>query len=486
MKSVLQPYPSYKSSTLPWLGDIPEHWEVQRCKTLFSPIDIRSQTGSEELLTVSARHGVVPRATANVTMFKAESYVGHKLCWPGDLVINSLWAWAGGLGVSRHHGIISTAYGVFRPKPSINAQFIHLLVRSIPFQWELQVRSKGIWLSRLQLSDESFLNTPCPLPPLAEQEVIVRYLNYMSQRVRKYVNSKRRLIELLEEERQTVINDVATRGLNPSVHLESSDVEDLDDVPVHWQTVQLARIGRFSKGSGGTKEDEVSHGLPCIRYGDIYSRYKFHIDCSSSYIGHERACDYTQIKYGDILFTGSGESIEEIGKSVVNLLDEDAYCGGDVILFRFEVAVNPRFAGYALDCFQNACQKSRAGRGITVMHVYSTQLKYIHVALPPLHEQASIVEYLDEVTTDIDAALARTRRQIELVEEYLTRLIADVVTGRLDVREVAAQSSNISGVHDSAEQDAQLEISRAGDLDDLGEAIEEAAPARTIAVDADW
>ena len=103
-------------------------------------------------------------------MFKAESYSGCKLCWPGDLVINSLWAWVGELGVSRYHGIVSSAYGVYRllPKFKEYSQLIHFLVRSVPFQWELQVRSKGIWLSRLQLTDTSFLGAPFPSPPRAD------------------------------------------------------------------------------------------------------------------------------------------------------------------------------------------------------------------------------------------------------------------------------------------------------------------------------
>ena len=110
----LNPYPEYKESGLPWLGKVPRHWVIKRAKSIFQRIDQRSKTGKEELLTVSSKRGVVPRKTANVTMFKAESYLGYKLCWPGDLVINSLWAWAGGLGVSNHHGIISSAYGVYR------------------------------------------------------------------------------------------------------------------------------------------------------------------------------------------------------------------------------------------------------------------------------------------------------------------------------------------------------------------------------------
>ena len=103
MISNLKPYPAMKDSGVPWLGQVPEHWDIKRAKNLFRCVDVRSEIGEEELLTVSSERGVVPRRSATVTMFKAESYVGHKLCWPGDLVVNSLWAWARGLGVSQFH-----------------------------------------------------------------------------------------------------------------------------------------------------------------------------------------------------------------------------------------------------------------------------------------------------------------------------------------------------------------------------------------------
>lgn len=167
MIAELRPYSECKDSGLPWLGQVPRHWVIKRSKSLLLAIDQRSDKGMEELLTVSSVHGVIPRRTAAVTMCEAESYVGHKLCWPGDLVLNSLWAWGGGLGVSRHHGIVNTACSVYRSRPSvdINVRFLHELVRSSAFQWELQVRSKGVWISRFQLTDAAFFDAPIPLPP---------------------------------------------------------------------------------------------------------------------------------------------------------------------------------------------------------------------------------------------------------------------------------------------------------------------------------
>ena len=228
-------YPTYKQTKLPWVPRIPDHWNLPRGKSLLRPIDVRSTTGTEELLTVSSARGVIPRSSTTVTMFQAQDYSRHKLCWPGDLVINSLWAWATGLGVSRHHGIISTAYGVYRPNdPShLNPDFLHYLIRSTPFQWELQVRSKGIWTSRLQLTDEDFLDAPIPYPPPEEQAAIVRYLDHADELIDRYISAKERLIALLEEQRQAVVDQVVTRGLNSSVGMMQSGVNPLDQVPKH-------------------------------------------------------------------------------------------------------------------------------------------------------------------------------------------------------------------------------------------------------------
>src|SRR6266699_624834 len=222
----LKRYTEYRESGLPWLGQVPAHWEIKRAKAILQGVDQRSKTGKEELLTVSSARGIVPRNTATVTMFKAESYLGYKLCWPGDLVINSLWAWAGGLGVSSHHGIISSAYGVYRIRRSSEMipAFLHEVVRSSSFNWELKVRSKGVWISRLQLTDVSFLDAPMHIPPLAEQSAIVRFLDWANGRLGRAIQAKQKVIALLLEQKQAIIHRAVTRGLDPSVPLKPSGV----------------------------------------------------------------------------------------------------------------------------------------------------------------------------------------------------------------------------------------------------------------------
>ena len=223
-----------------------------------------------------------------------------------------------------------------------------------------------------------------------------------------------------------------------SPHLKSypaykpSGVDWLGDVPAHWEAVQLGRIGRFSKGSGGTKADEVPEGVPCIRYGDLYTSHRFHTRASRSCVSETDALNYTPLRYGDILFAGSGETIEEIGKSAVNLIDQPACCGGDVILFRSAREIDATFSGYAIDCPASQYQKSTMGRGITVMHIYGSELKYLWIALPPLAEQHAIALYLDHVDRRIQRYIQAKQKRITLLHEARQAIIHRAVTRGLD------------------------------------------------------
>ena len=211
-----------------------------------------------------------------------------------------------------------------------------------------------------------------------------------------------------------------------------SGVEWLGDVPVHWEVVQLGRIGVFSKGSGGTKDDEVPDGIPCVRYGDLYTTHKSFISQTRSYVSPAKASAYTPIKRGDVLFPTSGETIEEIGKSAVNLMHTQVLCGGDLIVFRPTIPMEPKFAGYALDCPAAQTQKSLMGRGITIMHIYSAQLKSLWLPLPPLPEQRAIVRYLDQVDERIWRYVGAKERLIALLEEERQAVIHSAVTLGLD------------------------------------------------------
>ncbi len=224
------------------------------------------------------------------------------------------------------------------------------------------------------------------------------------------------------------------RALRPYPAYRDSGVEWLGEVPEHWEVRRLGTLGRFFKGGGGTKADEAKKGVPCVRYGDLYTRHEFHITESRGCVALHRAGAYTPIRYGDVLFAGSGETLEEIGTSAVNLIGESAVCGGDVIVFRPMIDVDAEFIGWSMGCRQASSQKARMGRGITVMHIYSGDLKCLAVPLPPLHDQTAIARFLDHADRRIRRYIRAKQRLIELLQEEKQAIIHQAVTGQIDVR----------------------------------------------------
>ena len=246
----LQPYPGSKHSGIPWLGDLPEHWEVRRGGWLFRKMD-RSVRDVDEVITCF-RDGTVTLRKNRRTEGFTESLqeIGYQGVRKGDLVIHQMDAFAGVIGVSDSDGKGTPVYSVCYPTQHANQFYYALVVREMArSQWILAL-AKGIRERSTDFRYSEFSNQTLPLPTLSEQAAIVRYLDYVDRRIRRYVSAKRKLIALLEEEKQAVISQAVTCGLDPNVLLKPSGVEWLGDVPEHWETL---RVGHFSKvGNGST------------------------------------------------------------------------------------------------------------------------------------------------------------------------------------------------------------------------------------------
>jgi type I restriction enzyme S subunit len=229
----LDPAAPVKPSGIPWLGDIPKHWQVLRAKYVFREVDERSVSGNEELLSVSHITGVTPRSQKNITMFKAQSYVGHKLCRSGDLVVNTMWAWMAALGVSAHRGIISPAYAVYRPRNAegIVGGFIDGLLRTRPYVSNIICRSTGVRASRLRLYPEEFLRLPIILPPAPEQQQIVHAIATETAQLSTAIHQLERGIELVREYRTRLVADVVTGKLDVRLAVKTIPDEELLTAP---------------------------------------------------------------------------------------------------------------------------------------------------------------------------------------------------------------------------------------------------------------
>ena len=209
----INPKAPLRDSGIPWLGLIPKHWETERSKWLFKERDERSVTGEEEMLTVSHITGVTPRSEKNVNMFEAETNEGCKLCQPGDLVINTLWAWMGAMGVARVAGMVSPAYNVYTPNERMMPDYVEALVRIPVFAQEAIRYSKGVWSSRLRLYPEGFFEIWLPVPPPDEQQAIVAHIATETAKLDKLRASAEHSMALLKERRAALIAAAVTGKL---------------------------------------------------------------------------------------------------------------------------------------------------------------------------------------------------------------------------------------------------------------------------------
>jgi len=208
----LDPTVKLKDSGVEWIGEIPEGWEVKRCKYLFYEVTERSIDGKEELLSVSHMTGVTPRSEKNVSMFMSEDYSGSKLCQKEDLIYNIMWAWMGALGVANQSGIVSPSYGVYRQlnSDSLNIQFIDYKLKTSGYIEYHNKVSTGLHSSRLRFYAHMFMNMEIDFPEIDIQNKIVEYINTGCQKIEAAISLKMREIEKLKEYKATLINGAVT------------------------------------------------------------------------------------------------------------------------------------------------------------------------------------------------------------------------------------------------------------------------------------
>lgn len=439
MITKLKPYPAYKESGMPWLGQVPEHWEVLPGRAVFREINDRGHP-DEQMLSVTITRGVLRQADLLADSSKKDSSnedkSNYKLVQPGDLVYNKMRAWQGAVGVSAYRGIVSPAYIVQRLRSAENLpRYMHFLLRTPLFASEAERWSYGITSDQWSLRAEEFKCIYFSLPPLPEQTAIVRFLDWAEQRIRRVIRARQRRIKLLEEYKQALIHQAVTGSIDvrtgkPYPAYKDSGVEWLGQVPEHWEVVPLCGLGRPKKVTNCVDRELLSVYLHrgVIRFSDVPDK--------RTNPTSEDLSKYQAVDYGDFVLNNQQAWRGSVGVSKYSGIVSPAY---------LVLALNGRLdTTYADRLLQDRsmvdqyliCSK---GVGSIQRNLYWPHLRRVAVPVPPNTEQNAIVLFLDTQTTKIDAAIAATRSEIELLREYRTRLIADVVTGKVDVREVAAQ-----------------------------------------------
>jgi type I restriction enzyme, S subunit len=434
MMAGLKKYPDMKDSGVEWLGDVPEHWELRRTKTV---LGVRSQKGfpDEPMLAATQTKGVVRKEQyENRTVLALKDLHLLKLVRVRDFVI-SLRSFQGGIEYAREKGIISPAYTILFAVNPDEQEFLAHLFKSKPYIENLGLFVTGIRQGQ-NIDYEKLSRAEIPLPPLSEQTGIVRYLNYVDRRVQRYIHAKRKLVKLLEEQKQAIIQRAVTRGLDPHVPTKDSGVEWLGEVPAHWDVVTLRRVIFSAIDGPHHSPTYVDEGIPFLSARNIKVDEWSLSD--AKYISEDDYAEFSRRvvpESGDVLYTKGGTT------GVARTVD---------LGFRFQVWVHvavlkivstkilPEFLAMSLNSPRCYEQSQLLTRGATNQDLGLNRMKSIYLALPPKEEQAKTLEYLKQELSSIRDAITRTKRKIKLLNEYRTRLIADVVTGKVDVREAAA------------------------------------------------
>ncbi|HVJ52996.1 MAG TPA: restriction endonuclease subunit S [Aliidongia sp.] len=436
----LRPYPEMRPSGLAWLGDVPAHWDVRRIGRLFGA---RRDTGFPELpiLEVSIRSGVRIRdfdeGGRKQEMADRSKY---QRAMRGDIAYNMMRMWQGAVGIAPTDGLVSPAYVVARPFPETDAAYYAYLFRTTTYMREIDVFSRGIVPDRNRLYWESFKQMPSVYPPLDEQRLIVRFLDWHGAQTAKLIRAKKKLIALLNEQKQAIIHRAVTRGLDPNVELKPSGIPWLGDVPEGWEVKRLRSISRnITSGSRGWSRYSSDHGPLFVRIANL-SRTGLHLRFDDvvrlalpvSELGEAAR---TRATAGDLLL-----SITAFIGSVAIVPDDigDAYVSQHVACCRLVSEVNPRWIGYVLLSPVGQAHGTLSMYGGTKQGLSLEDVKNYVVLLPPREIQNDVTDWIDKATRQISNSISVVEREIALIQEFRARLIADVVTGKLDVRAMAA------------------------------------------------
>jgi type I restriction enzyme, S subunit len=333
--------------------------------------------------------------------------------------VNTLWAWMAALGASKCAGIVSPAYGVYRPHDAdrFNPAYVDYLLRTRAYVAEYICRSTGIRSSRLRLYPDQFLDIALLEPPRQEQEQIVTYLRAQDAHIARFIKSKRDLIGLLTEEKVRIIDHAITRGLDASVKLRPSGVEWLGDVPEHWDVLQLRRVARSLDGARiplNATERSLRHG-------------------QYPYWGATRIIDHVDGWLFDeplVLLGEDGAPFFDDLKEVAFAVEGKIWVNNHAHVLRPNDRIGHTFLAHALNSFDYVGFID----GSTRDKLTQQSMKSIRIPVPPINEQNLICRFIADKCQPLNEAIIRAHEEIKLIREYRDRLIADAVTGQVDLR----------------------------------------------------
>ncbi|EHH4696471.1 restriction endonuclease subunit S [Campylobacter upsaliensis] len=408
---------SYKPSGIKWLGEIPQSWEIKPLQAIFNQRNEQNNNLEfQTILSLVKDVGVIPyEEKGNVGNKAKDDLQGYKIARVNDLVLNKMNAVIGSLGVSKYDGLVSPIYLVlYIENPNYLIAYYSYLFQTKSIQKFLRKFAYGIMEIRESIDYLEFKKMFLPTPPLQEQKEIAEFLDSKCEKIQNYIEKKQKLITLLQEKKQALINEVVTKGLNPNIEFKNSDIEYLGLIPHHWEVKKLKYIATLRNQKSNDSDFKV--GLENIesQTGKYISTNEVVFEDSGIYFYKN-----------DILF---GKLRPYLAK--VFLADREGVCVSEFLVltpkkqcgnFLKFLMLSPLFIS-VVDGSTYGSKMPRASWEF---------IGNLKIPLPPLHEQKEIAEFLDSKVAQIDSVIEKTKKQIELIKEYKNTLINEAVCGRV-------------------------------------------------------
>lgn len=424
-------YPPSVTPGIPKLGILLDGWIETTFGNVLKSVSRKAPLVDDiqyQLVTAKRnRGGIVPRSKllGKEIKTKTQFFVNAN-----DFLISKRQIVHGACGVvpsDLDGAIVSNEYAVLQVKDGLLLSYLNYYCHSIHFQQTCFQASVGVDIEKMIFNLRSWMSFKIHLPPIEEQHKIAEILGAWDEAI----TLTERLIEGKQKRKKGLMQQLLT-GKVRFPGFEGSDEwleTKIGRFPADWDLVTLGSLGSFSKGSGIKKSELVENGLPCVRYGEIYTIHHFQIKEFRSFIRSETASKSKKIYAGDLLFAGSGETLKEIGKCVAYTGDEEAYAGGDIIILRLSKG-NPKFLGFLLNNDIITRQKYSLGQGQSVVHIYARHLKNILVPLPSLEEQGKIATILQAC----DEEITLLRQKAAALREQKKGLMQQLLTGKVRVK----------------------------------------------------
>ncbi len=427
-----------------WLGEIPSHWDCKKIGSLFTERKVKVSDKEYPPLSV-AKIGVVPQLD---TAVKTDAGDNRKLVRIGDFVINSRSDRKGSCGVSELDGSVSLINIVLTPRNLWNSRYVHYLLRSQPFSEEYYRNGRGIvadlWTTRYSEMKSILL----PVPPRSEQDQIVRFLDWKVSSINKLISVKRKQIALLHERQSVHISHIVTHGLRNGVAAKASGAEWLGDIPEHWHTMRCKYL--FSEKDERSQDGSEQHLSMSQKHGLVPdSQLDERRMLSESYVGG-KLCDKDDLVLNRL----------KAHLGVFALAPQSGVISPDYTVLRPNTErLLPSFAETVLksDCCRGELRIRVRGIIEGFWRLYTDDFNTIVLPVPPLDEQAEIMEYIVEFRDKAKKYEDTLTQEISSLQELKARLISDTVTGKIDVRGIQIPEYEFAEENIDTENDESME-----------------------------